>query len=66
MLGMLVLLVALGSLSACGSGMGGGGYGGGGGSNAVSPGTYTFEVTGTGNPAVNPAPGGQAFTVKVN
>lgn len=66
MLGMLVLLAALGSLSACGNSGMGGGYGGGGNSNLVAAGVYSFEVTGTGNPAVNPAPGGQAFAVSVN
>lgn len=66
MLGMLVLLVALGSLTACGNGMGGGGYGGGGNNSGVAQGTYTFEVTGTGSPAVNPPPGGQKFIVQVN
>jgi hypothetical protein len=66
MLGMLVLLAVLGSLSACGSGTGGGYGGGGNGSSGVAAGTYTFTVTGTGNPNVNPAPGGQTFTVQVN
>jgi hypothetical protein len=44
LLGALVLLAGLGTLSACG--------GGGGGNNvntATSPGSYTFQVTGTGN-----------------
>jgi hypothetical protein len=55
LLGLAVVMVALGALSACGggnsSGMGGG---------STNPGTmagnYTFTVTGTGNPGVSPAP----------
>ncbi len=61
MLGVLVLMVALGSLAACG-----------GGTPSPTPvitgtsaGTYTFTVTGTGNPTVNPAPT-TTFTVTVN
>jgi hypothetical protein len=64
MLGVLVVMVALGSLAGCG-----------GGSNnnntttvtdpGTTPGTYTFTVQGTGNPSVTPAV--QAtFTVTVN
>jgi hypothetical protein len=63
MLGALVLLVALGSLSSCG---------GGGGSGTTtntdpgtSAGTYTFTVTATGNPSVAPAVSA-TFTVTVN
>ncbi len=62
MLGVLVLMVALGSLSACG----------GGGTTTTPPGNpgttasmYTFTVTGTGNPTVTPAPT-TTFTVTVN
>jgi subtilase family serine protease len=63
MLGILVLMAALGSLSACG----------GGGSNGTTTptnpgttiGTYYFTVTGTGNPAITPAPT-VAFSVVVN
>ena len=53
MLGVLVLMLALGSLAACG-GSGGGGGGGGGGTTdpGTASGLYTFTVTGTGNPAV--------------
>jgi hypothetical protein len=50
MIGMLVLLAALGSLAGCG----------GGGSTSTptgtTPDTYTFTVTGTGSPAVSPTP----------
>jgi subtilase family serine protease len=63
MLGVLALMVALGSLAACG---GGGGGGGGGTSDpGTASGTYTFTVTGTGTPAVTPAPS-KTFTVTVN
>jgi hypothetical protein len=66
MLGALVLLAALGSLSACGGGGGSGGSSGGGTTNpGTTAGTYTFTVTGTGNPAVTPAPT-TTFTVTVN
>ncbi len=67
LVGMIALLVALGSLAACGGG-------GGGGSNSSSgstsnPGTtagaYTFTVTGSGNPAISPAPT-TTFTLTVN
>lgn len=65
MLGMVVLILALGSLGACGSGGGGGGGGGGNGNPGTTAGTYTFTVTGTGTPAVSPAPT-TTFTVTVN
>jgi trimeric autotransporter adhesin len=60
MLGVLIALVALGAMASCG-GVGGGGSGsGGGGSGGGNPGTtagsYTFTVTGSGTPAVTPAP----------
>jgi subtilase family serine protease len=64
MLGVLVLILALGSLGACGGGSGGGG-GGGNGNPGTTAGTYTFTVTGTGSPAVSPAPT-TTFTVTVN
>jgi len=64
MLGVLALMVALGSLAACGGG-GGSSSGGGGGTPGTTSGVYTFTVTGTGNPAVTPAPT-QTFTVTVN
>jgi subtilase family serine protease len=47
MLGVLLLLAALGSLSACGGG--GSSSGGGGGNSGTTAGSYTFTVTGTGN-----------------
>ena len=63
MLGILVVMAALGSLAACG--------GGGGGTTGPPPnpgtaaGMYTFTVKGTGNPTVTPAPT-NTFTVTVN
>jgi hypothetical protein len=71
MLGAFVLLAALGSLAACGgggsSGSGGGGSGGGGGTSipGTTAGTYTFTVTGTGNPPLAPPPTA-TFTLTVN
>jgi pimeloyl-ACP methyl ester carboxylesterase len=57
LLSLLVMTVALASLSACGGGGGSGGGGGGGGGNAgTTAGTYTFTVTGTGTPSISPAP----------
>jgi hypothetical protein len=60
MVGMLVLMVTLGSLAGCG---------GGGGSTTTptgtTPDTYTFTVTGTGSPAVSPVPT-TTFAVTVN
>ncbi|WP_058185204.1 Ig-like domain repeat protein [Terracidiphilus gabretensis] len=53
--GVLVLIAALGTLSACGGGSSSGG-GGGGGSTGTTAGAYTFTVTATGTPAVSPAP----------
>jgi ABC-type glycerol-3-phosphate transport system substrate-binding protein len=62
MLGILVVMAALGSLSACG-----------GGSSTsttttttgTTPDTYTFTVTATGTPSVAPAPS-VTFSVVVN
>lgn len=55
--GLLIVTVALSSLSACGGGSSGGGGGGGSGGNpGTTAGTYTFTVTGTGTPAITPAP----------
>jgi hypothetical protein len=69
MLGMMVFLAALGSISACGGGSGGGGGGGGGsggGGNAgTTAGTYTFTVTGTGTPSQSTG-NTTTFTVTVN
>ncbi len=60
MLGMLVLLVSLGGMTACGGGMNNG---------PTSPGTtawtYTFTVTAVGNPAIANTPT-QTFNVTVN
>jgi hypothetical protein len=53
LLGLLVLLIALGGLTACG---GGGGSSSGGGSGGTTAGTYVFTVTTTGSPSVIPAP----------
>jgi hypothetical protein len=68
LLGCVLLAVALTAISACG---GGGtqttGSGGGGNpppSNGTTPGAYTFTVTGTGDPAVTPAPT-TTFTVTI-
>jgi hypothetical protein len=61
MLGILVVMVALGGMSSCG--------GGGGSTSTGDPGTalgtYTFQVTGAGNPTVTPAPS-TTFSVTVN
>lgn len=72
LLGVFVLFCIIGCLNACGGGGGGstastGGNGSGGNSNAsgTTPGVYTFIVTGTGNPAVTPAPTA-TFNVTVN
>ena len=54
MLGVLVLLVALGGLAGCG-----------GKNSTTTAGAYTFTVTGAGNPAVTPKPTA-TFTVTVN
>ena len=64
-LGVVVLLVALGSVAACGGGGGGGSNGGGNRNPGTASGAYTFTVTATGNPAVTPAPTA-TFTVTVN
>jgi hypothetical protein len=57
MLGVLLLMASVGSLTACG------------GHNTSNPGTtagsYTFTVTGTGSPSVTPAPT-TTFTLTVN
>jgi subtilase family serine protease len=65
MLGVLVLMAALGSLSACGGGGGSSGGGGGQSDPGTTAGTYTFLVQGTGTPSVSPAVS-TTFTVTVN
>jgi len=60
MLGILVAMAVIGTLSSCG-----GGSGGGGGNPGTTAGTYTFTVTSSGNPAITPAPTA-TFTVTVN
>jgi hypothetical protein len=64
MLGMLVLMVALGSLAGCGGG-GSSSSGGGNSDPGTAAGTYTFTVTGVGTPSVTPTPT-TTFTVVVN
>jgi hypothetical protein len=64
MLGVLVLMITLGSLAACGGG-GSGGGGGGGGTTGTPLGTYTFSVVAVGSPSVTPVPS-TTFTVTVN
>lgn len=64
MLGTVVLLVALGSLVACGGGSTNSGSGGTS-ISATSAGTYTFTVSGTASPSVGTAPT-TTFTVTVN
>ncbi len=57
MLGLFALMIALGSIAACGGGGGGSGGGGGGGGTTdpgTAAGTYTFTVVATGNPTVTP------------
>jgi hypothetical protein len=60
MLGVLALMVALGSLTACGGSFFRNGMNG-----ETTSGSYTYTVTGTGNPAVTPAPTA-TFTLTVN
>jgi pro-kumamolisin-like protein/Big-like domain-containing protein len=64
MLGILVAMAVIGTLSSCGAVSNSGG-GGGGGNPGTTAGTYTFTLTATGNPAVTPAPT-TTFTVTVN
>jgi ABC-type glycerol-3-phosphate transport system substrate-binding protein len=61
MLVVLVMMAALGSLTACGGGSTNSSPTG---NPGTSAGTYTFTVTGTGNPTVTPAPT-TTFTVAV-
>jgi len=60
LLGLLIVMAALGTLSACGGG-GGGGGGGGTGNAGTTAGSYTFTITGTGTPAVSPAPSATVY-----
>jgi hypothetical protein len=69
-LGVFILLFIFAGLNACGGGGGGstgstGGTGGGTNVSGTTPGVYTFTVTGTGNPAVTPAPT-TTFNLTVN
>jgi fibronectin type 3 domain-containing protein len=61
MLGVLVLMAALGVISGCSSNLGVSGKT----NQGTTAGSYTFTVTGTGNPAVTPAPT-TTFTLIVN
>jgi hypothetical protein len=64
MLGLVVLMAALGGLGGCTSG--GGSSGGGGTSDpGTTAGSYTFTVTGIGSPAIS-LPATTSFTVTVN
>jgi subtilase family serine protease len=63
MLGVLVILAALGSLSACGGG--GSSGGGGGGTPGTTAGSYTFTVTGQGNDPASTTES-TTFTLTVN
>jgi subtilase family serine protease len=65
MLGMLLLMMTLGSIAACGGGSGSSGGGGGTHDAGTASGQYVFTVTGAGNPVVTPAPT-TTFTVTVN
>jgi hypothetical protein len=63
MLGMLVLMAALGGMTACGGSSGSNTTGP---SNpGTTPGTYTFTVTGTGSPSISPIPT-TTFNLTVN
>jgi subtilase family serine protease len=67
MLGVLVLMTALGGLAGCGSSTSSSSGGSGGGSSdpGTKAGTYTFTVQATGSPSVTPAVS-TTFTVTVN
>ena len=65
LVGMIVLMVALGSLAGCGGGGSSNNGGGGNSDPGTAAGTYTFTVTGVGNPSVTPTPT-TTFTVTVN
>jgi RHS repeat-associated protein len=61
MLGVLLLMAALGGLAACGGHSNSTGSG----NQGTTAGTYTFTVTGTGSPSVAPAPA-TTFTLTIN
>jgi hypothetical protein len=61
MLSVLALMVALGSLTACAGGSGGSTSS----NQGTTAGSYTFTVSGTGNPSVTPAPT-TTFTLTVD
>lgn len=63
MLGMLVVMAALGSMTACGGSPGGSSPGQK--NPGTTAGTYTLTVTGTGSPSVTPIPT-TIFTLTVN
>lgn len=62
---VVILLVSIAGLGACGDGSRGGGGGGGGGTSDTTAGTYTFTVTGNGTRVETPAPP-TTFTLTVN
>jgi hypothetical protein len=64
MLGVLLLIAALGTLSGCG-GSSSSSSGKGLGKAGTTAGSYTFTVTGTGTPAETPAPT-TTFTLTIN
>jgi hypothetical protein len=63
MLGVLVVMAALGGLGGCGGSVSGSTNTG---TTGTTAGTYTFTVTATGSPAVNPSPITTTFPVTVN
>jgi hypothetical protein len=63
MLGLLLVMAVLGTLSACGGSIGSSSSGSG--DPGTAAGTYIFTVTATGNPAISPAPS-VSFLVAVN
>jgi hypothetical protein len=65
MLGVLVVMAALGSLTSCGGGSSGGGSSSPPPDPGTTAGTYTFTVQATGNPSVTPAVS-TTFNVVVN
>jgi hypothetical protein len=59
MLGLVLLLVALGTVSGCGGSTSSSGQTG------TTAGSYTFTITATGTPVQNPAPT-TSFTLSIN